>query len=177
MTQTVRVEGLAELRDALNNQLVPRLRKVALQTALTKGAAVIVRQAKTLVPVKSGTLRRAIAQMKSRASTDVRPSRIIRVRQGKKQQAKNRDGFYWRFIEFGRAEVRADKVLGTPKKGFFGKTVKAVPAHPFLRPAFESKKMEALNAIVQSLGPEIQKTAERAAARSRSRLRRGVLGL
>lgn len=189
MSQIIRVEGLAELRETLTSTLPKRLQGQAMQAALAKGAALIVRQAKVLAPRKSGVLRRAIYQARSRASTRDRPSRIIRVRQGRKQQEKNRDAYYWRWVEFGRGQVTAgqrtgrivtgkkiyktcSKVLGTPATGFFGKSVRAAPARPFMRPAFEAQKYAALEAIRAAIGEEIKDVAARAAARAASRAKK-----
>lgn len=158
MNGDIKIEGLDEIKTRMR-LLTPRLQGNALQSALTKGARIIVNQARAMAPRDKGVLRRAIYQAKSKFSTLIRPSRIIAVRQGKKQQTKNRDAFYWRFIEFGHGVIRAKyaKVLGTPAKGFFGKEVAAQPARPFMRPAFDSKKFEALEAFRVSLKDEVEK--------------------
>jgi HK97 gp10 family phage protein len=168
----IKVHGLEELRQTLRRTLPDHLHKTAVQGALKKAADPMVKAARNLAPKKSGVLRRAIHQMRSRLSRGTYQARIIRVRHGKKQQKNNRDAFYWRFIEFGHAIIRAKEKasLGTPEKGFFGKEVQAVPARPFMRPAFESGKFGAIEIFRRSLADEIQKVAVRASRTSASRL-------
>mgnify|MGYP001231020517 CR=1 FL=1 len=194
MTQTVRVEGLAELRETLMKRLPEALQGKALQGALAQGAKPIVAAARARAPVKTGRLKKAIYSYRNRESRRTYESRLISVRQGRKFQKSGRDAFYWKWIEFGHGVItlqhrrksggnkgRLSRSLGTPAKGFFGREIKAAPARPFMRPAFESKKLAALEAIRQSLAGQIEKVATRAMARSRSRLgralRRTITGL
>lgn len=168
----IRVEGLTEIRQALLT-LPDKLQGKATQAALAKAARVIVKDAQARVPQKTGRLRRAIYSFRDKASTRAREARLITVRSGKRHQKSDRDAFYWKWVEFGHAIIRAKQgtqSLGTPKAGFFGKEVRAVPARPFLRPAFETQKMKALEIFRQSMAGEIVKVAERAARRSASRL-------
>lgn len=181
MPDQVDVSGLAELRQTLLKDLPESLQGKASQLALAKAAAPIVRQAKALAPSRKprgfvgpmldkakGNLKKAIYSYRNRASTKTYESRFIGVR-GK--------AWYWRFIEFGRGVVsRATGVLGTPVKGFFGKVVQAIPARPFLRPAFEANKLRAIEIYKQSLIPQIAKVSQRAAARSARRVRKAITG-
>ena len=168
---TAKVEGLTELRDLLQRKLPEHIQTKALQSGLTKAAQPILQEARSLAPVKTGLLRRAIYSFRSRTSTKQKAVRLISVRAGKKQG--NRDAYYWKWVEFGRGVVEAGRkrgsasrgertsVLGTPAKGWFGKTVKAAPAQPFMRPAFEAKKVEALERFKAVMVSEIGKFANR----------------
>jgi len=166
MSDDIQISGLAELRTRLTN-LPKSVQGRTLQRALAAGAEVIVTDARTRAPQgKTGRLKNEIYSTRDkRASNDVRESRIITVRSGKK--VRNRlgdlhDAYYWRWIEFGRAAVsRAKGSLGTPKAGFFGRTVKAYPAHPFLRPAFEIQKLNALEKIRLRLARVIASQSKR----------------
>jgi HK97 gp10 family phage protein len=168
----VKVEGLAELTEVLKRKLPDHIQTKALHPALTKAAQPIVRQARQNAPVKTGRLRKAIYSFRDRASTKVKAIRLISVRSGRKHGDK--DAYYWKWLEFGRAEVTSKRNMGTPEKGFFGKKVKALPAQPFLRPAFEAKKFEALNRFKESMGPEIDKAAERYRRSIVNRIKRKV---
>jgi HK97 gp10 family phage protein len=161
MVESVKVEGLRELREALVRKIPAEMQGKVLQSALTAGARPIVNEAKTRVPRRTGRLAKAIYSRRNReGSNGVREERVITVRQGGRR---DRDGYYWRWIEFGRGVVQiARGVLGTPGKGFFGREVKAVPARPFLRPAFENRKTDALEAIRVRLAKGIAKAAEKA---------------
>jgi HK97 gp10 family phage protein len=141
--ETVEVKGLRELREALVKKIPAEMQGKVLQSALAAGARPIVADAKARAPKKTGTLRRSLFSFRVKsASTGTREERAIRPRQGKKFQKAGRDAFYWRFVEFGTAKM---------------------PAQPFLRPAFESKKQDALAAIVKQLGVAIEKAARKAA--------------
>lgn len=166
MTGTVEVHGLRELREALTRKIPAEMQGKVLQQALAAGARPIVAEARRRAPKREGILRRALTSFRMpEGSNGVREERGIRPRQGKRFQKSRRDAFYWRFIEFGRAAVESTsgKSLGTPKKGFFGKRVKAVPAKPFLRPAFMARRYAALEAIRKGLAKSIEKAAKKAA--------------
>lgn len=174
----VNVVGLQELRETLLKTLPENLQGRALQGALTIAARPIITAAKRLAPKDTGRLQRAIYAFRDRASTKFREGRLISVRSGKKFKSSDRDAFYWKWVEFGRAIVNASpgkKTLGTPKTGFFGKQVSAVPARPFMRPAFESQKFIALEKFRETLADQIKKVADRAYKRSVARLRAKLL--
>jgi len=161
MSEEVKIDGLQELRAALL-RLPDQLQTNVLQKALTGAANVIVADARIKAPKDTGTLQRAIFQGKSRKSTRTLAVRQIGVRSGKRERKRGRDAFYWRFIEFGHGEIKLKKdkgSLGRPGIGFFGKIVRAQPARPFLRPAFESKKLQALNVFRLNVMAELAKIA------------------
>lgn len=180
----VKISGLTELRQTLVRELPEEIRTKALQATLAKAAQPIVSEARARVAVRKGVVRRGIYSFKHRSSTLVKAVRLIAVRSGRRFGAK--DAFYWRWIEFGRGVVRVGKKrgerrggaraasLGNPQVGWFGKEVKAVPARPFLRPAFESRKFEALEVFRRSMAGEISKIATKLHARNLSRLRRSA---
>lgn len=172
MTDQVEVKGLKELRYALA-QLPQAVQGKALQSALAAGARPIEDSAIARAPRgKTGRLARAIYSTRDKlASNLVRESRIITVRSGKRVHSVKggglfsslRDAFYWKFIEFGRGTVtkKGKGSLGTPQSGFFGKRVQAYPAHPFMRPAFQSEKFVALELIRQKLARNILAAGKR----------------
>jgi HK97 gp10 family phage protein len=179
MSQQIRVEGLDELRHTLQRELPDALQGKAMQGALAQAARPIVASARSLAPNLTGRLRRAIYSFRSRASTRFRESRLITVRSGKRHG--ERDAFYWRWLEFGRGVIKASRSLGNTTDGFFGRDIKAVPAKPFLRPAFEANKVRAVQIFASAVKPMIEKVAARARARTERRLsralRRNTLGL
>lgn len=178
----VKVEGLAELVELMQKKLPEFIQTKALHPALTKAAKPIIDEARALVPVKTGKVRRSIYSYRDRDSTKQKAVRSIGVRSGKRHGDK--DAFYWKFVEFGRGESVVGKKrgaarggerarsLGTPERGFFGKVVKAVPARPFMRPAFEAKKLAAIEEFKKYMGPEIQRAADRYSKQLNSRLLR-----
>lgn len=183
MADQIEVSGLAELRETLLKSLPEAMQGKASQAALAKAARPIVDAAKQKAPTRKprgfvgpmssgggapGRLRASIYSYRNRESKKTYESRFIGVK-GK--------AWYWRFIEFGRATIeRAKGSLGTPVKGFFGKKVRAVPAKPFMRPAFEENANRAIQIYQQALIPSIEKVARQAYARSQRRLRKYITG-
>lgn len=163
--ETVQVLGLKELNNALQ-QLSQHFQTTVLQHTLLIGAKFIVADAISRVPKRTGTLAKAIFSYKDkRGSTTTFESRFIGVRTGARTKKGRDDAYYWKWIEFGHGEITikaGEKSLGVPGTGFFGKTVKAYPAHPFLRPAFEAQKYVAQRAIVAQLAEELEAAARAA---------------
>jgi HK97 gp10 family phage protein len=166
MTAEVEVYGLRELREALMHKIPQHMQGKVLQKALAGGGKVVVNAAKSLVPVKTGRLRRAIYQVRDkRNSNGIYEQRVVTVRRGKKFQKSNRDAYYWRFVEFGRKAFSVGnrrQVLGNDEKGYFGSKVKAETAKPFLRPGFDNTKSQQVEAIKASLAREIPIVARKA---------------
>lgn len=152
MAEMVNVEGLAELRAALR-ELPQRIARNALRGAVSAGAAVIRKEAKARAPLYTGkvadghpppgTLKRAVYQKQiNELSSLTNQVFFVGVRHGKKYQKqgkkgdKSQDAYYWRFVEFGTSNMAA---------------------RPFMRPAFEAKKNEAVAAIKTYLTDRIAK--------------------
>jgi len=165
---SVKIHGAREISAAMR-ALPPRIERRLLNRSLLAGAKPIVQDARRRAPVlaepdprrRAGTVRRAI-----RAGA-VRPQGVtatvyVRVRgltqsqirrykqraaQGKVNASNNpNDPFYWRFIEFGTSTQ---------------------PARPFLRPAFESRKGEFVQAMINDLRPRMQAEIARLGAANR----------
>ena len=154
---TVKIEGLKELQEALR-QLPLEIQKRPLRSAVSAGAKVIMDEAIRRAPQgETGNLRKAMYRYRSRSrSTTGQETFLVGVRKGKKEyvdSAKNRrlnrvgkkyttqgKAYYWRFVEFGARKMAA---------------------RPFLRPAFESKKMEAVETIKNRLAVAIENTAKK----------------
>lgn len=144
------VKGLRELNEALK-ELPDRVAKNVLRGATAAGAAVIRKETKAKAPVyhgdvakghpPPGTLKRAVYQKQiSERSTLVQQVFYVGVRTGRSAMKKGLDAFYWFFVELGTARMAA---------------------RPFLRPAFEAKKQEAVEAIKAYLAKRIPEEAEK----------------
>ena len=134
---TLKVEGLAELERKMR-AIGPKLARTALRSSLNTGTQIIKKDAQARAPVKTGLLAsRAIyvkrTKEKGSATKEVY---IVGVRQGHKEQKRDRDAYYWKFIEFG---------------------TKFIPAVKFLQSAFESKKYQAFGRIKQKLKDNLDK--------------------
>jgi HK97 gp10 family phage protein len=161
---TVHVSGLEGIRQALNSVIPAHFQGAALQKALAAAAKPIIADAKARAPVLTGTLRGDIYSFKDLTSSPTHEIRGISVRTGKRATKKQGDAFYWVWIEYGHGEITTTtfKSLGTPAKGFFGTTVKAYPAHPFMRPAYEAQKQAALQVFEDAMRKQITAAADKA---------------
>ena len=116
-------------------ELPNNIQKNIMVGATRAGAKVVSDEAKTLVPVKYGRLKKSIGIIKRRSKNRNIISFSVSPRKGGKN-----DGFYGRFIE-----------LGTSK----------MSAKPFLRPALEKSVEETLKAskdyIAKRLPEEVAK--------------------
>ena len=127
------------IEEALN-QLPRKLKNKVLRKALRQGGNILLRKARAYAPVKTGALRRGI---KLRIDLRGTPSAIINVRipSRYRNKAKGAKGgpYYSTFIE-----------LGTRK----------MAARPFLRPAFDASKEQALAKFLEVLNDGIEEQAK-----------------
>lgn len=142
---SVQLSGFKELAAALR-EMGPKVARNGLRSAVAAGAAVVRNEARNLAPVRTGEMKKDIQQKRERDTKGEFAAKYsVFVRSGKKSRLSgkkrniDKDSFYWRFLE-----------LGTSK----------MPAQPFMRPAFESKKEEALAVIGEKLDERIQKAAQ-----------------
>ena len=164
-SMTVKMEGLNELRMAL--QRLPReIQAKVLPRAVSKGAQVIAKDAKARAPelsapdprrtpgllkrmiratsgVRRGTEATAFVSVRRLSKAAIsRFKKSLRAAGARVKGANNpNDPFYWRFLEFGTSKMAA---------------------RPFLRPAFDSKKREAADRIIDVLREGIEAEAPKA---------------
>ena len=153
--ESVQVQGLDQLAKALR-ELPQRVARNGLRAAVYAGAKVIRDEAKLHAPVATGNLganqpppgtlkRSVIMKQIPELSGAQKQTFFVTVRHGKKYRKQGKkgnlsqDAWYWRFVEFG--------------------TVK-MSARPFLRPAFDMKKHEAVTAIKTRLAQRIEQAAQ-----------------
>lgn len=166
---TMKINGGKELHDLLQKLPVEIETKI-MRNAMAKGAKVIQAEAKALVPVKTGLLRKAI-----KTTRDTKRGQVIA-----KVKIKGKHSYLARFIEYGvaphliaatgkgegRVAVRkADEGRGTITNGVmkigddFVSGIIQHPGHaakPFLRPALDTKAAEAINVIGQYIAQYVK---------------------
>lgn len=154
--ETVKVEGLAELGKALRD-LPDRVARNGLRASVYAGAKVVRDEARARAPKADqplgpnqpppGTLRRSVIMKHIRElSSLTRQTFFVTVRHGKKYRKQGKkgnlsqDAWYWRFVEFGTRKM---------------------PARPFLRPALQAKRREAVQAMKDRLSERIELEAKK----------------
>lgn len=169
----IKVTGLQELNRNLA-RLAADVQRKYLRGAVAAGARIIRDAAMRNVPVRSGTLRRALySKWIQEASGNNRQTFLVSVRRGKNFQAKTRtskrgrvtktknaDAYYWTWIEFGHIAAGPKRIAGgASRRESARQKLKAagrfVPPRPFLRPAFESNKLAAIEAVRVELAKRI----------------------
>lgn len=145
MADIKNLSGLKELAAALR-ELGPRVARNTLRRAVSSGARLIRDEARIKAPVDTGEMRKDIMIKRERAAKDVMSARYsVFVLSGKKSRLAgkrrnvDKDSFYWKFVE-----------LGTSK----------MSARPFLRPAYEVKKEDAVKTIGDVIDAGIKKAAQ-----------------
>lgn len=166
MSMTVKVSGLAELDRALGELPKATARNV-LKRTLEKAAAPIVEEAKTLAPVKTGALRDSIttstrvknkvgnaeyaSAMRAGLGKDAARAALLSARRANKGQGS--------FAELYVGPRRGKGVIRYAHIVEFGSN--DTPPQPYMRPAWDGRKMQALDIIKGDLGNEIIKAARR----------------
>ncbi len=155
MAEYMELTGFKELAEALR-ELPQRVARNGLRAAVNAGASVIKKQAIDNAPEDTGALKANMYQkqipeksgpMVQTVYVGVRrgvakyANTAANRRAGKAGKVYKNDGttYYWRFLEFGTSKMT--------KK-------------PFLRPAFETQKENAVTAIGEKLDDRIQKYAK-----------------
>lgn len=158
----IKVEGLAELAKALK-ALPPEIAGKnggPLRRAIGRAAVVIRDDARRRAPVDTGNLRDNIIAVRKRKSPQGTEGYFVEVRRKRRKYANTRAN---------RRKGRVGKTYENLGEAYYGMFVELgtakMPAQPFLRPAFESKKTEA----VETFRVELAKGIEQAARKVRGR--------
>lgn len=189
MVETVKIRGMQELYRALSTTIPQNMEGKVLQAALAAGTKLVYEDARVnavrggaFPKMVTGTLHGAIYHARSKFdNSPTFESRVVGVRKGKRAAKKGRDAWYARLVEYGHRKasgkggrlVRDSRAL--TEKGLAryaakrsGGRIKGtasfgdVPAHPFMRPAWDKNKERALDAILQGLDRQLKKAAQRA---------------
>lgn len=126
------VDVKIEMKDLLVklNKLPEKIKNRVVKGAVRASAKPIIKEAKKIVPVKTGNLKKSIGVTKRRDKGSV-VTYSVSPRKGGKY-----DGFYGFFLEVG---------------------TKKMSPHPFLRPAFENAGKESIKAFKEYMQKRIEK--------------------
>lgn len=154
MSGSVTLKGWDEL-DAALRKLPNKVAGKALTNAANEGGRVLRDDMRSRVPVKSGNLRRRIRVVRRQTG----------VEKGVKVSIGVKGAFAWlaNILEFGAAphtiEPTERKKALLLSVGVVVDKVEhpGIPPHPFILPAFDTKKDEALRVVRRRLAQEIDK--------------------
>jgi hypothetical protein len=163
---------MAELRQ------IPQLMQTRIMKgACATGAAVFKAQvtANAQAMAVTGTLARAVYMTRLVSECTSNSEKwFVGVRSGKKDrhsgpvsskfgptQGLNRDAFYAAWVEYGHFSRIPKSTVGANRKARHASatadgTGRMVPAHPFVRPAFDAKKVEATRAMEEYIRGNLQ---------------------
>lgn len=137
---SVKVDGLRELGERMKGLKEDVNNRIA-RAATAAGAVVIRNAAQQKVPVDTGNLKKnIIVKRLPKGESSLTSEHIVTVRQGKltkKQKDKGlQDAYYGKFVEYGTAKM---------------------PARPYMRPAFDQNKENAVQAIKDRIEKRLNK--------------------
>jgi HK97 gp10 family phage protein len=163
MSRDVSIAGGKQLQEFLK-ALPAKVEKNIMRAALRAGARVIANEAKTLVPVGSGKLKKSL-----RTGSDATKGKVTAyVRAGGRRSGatKDKDAFYAQFIEYGTA-AHAIKPKNKKRLKFTAadgtvvitRLVRHTGAKPkpFMRPAFDAKGDAAVRAVSAKIRERLTK--------------------
>jgi HK97 gp10 family phage protein len=170
-----RLEGVEKALKALGD-VSRTVRNKVLRKAVNASSRVVLAAAKSLVPRGTGMLRRSLAVRVQTYRASGKVVGIIGPRTGtsgsgakrkqtsfgaKMAQTGQNPAKYAHLVEFGRATVSVSKAkVLSDGSTIFGRSVKAVPPRPFLRPAFESNKSAVVAQMGEIIAAEIERLAK-----------------
>ncbi len=163
-----------------------KVARKALRAGISAATKVVMWDAKALVPVRSGQLRKSIGRKIWTKKGGAVIAGIVGPRRGFRvvYLGKYIDPVkYAHLVEFGRREVVAGKAKGkaTGKKVLssgrppmlgaqvYGVRVKSVPPHPFMRPAWERNKTRVVWLIIRELVKGVKVYYARAGSKGKSK--------
>lgn len=150
----VEIKGAAELQRLLG-ELPANIEKNISRGALRAGAVVLQEEAMARAPVEDGRLRESI-----RVAAGAKRNGVVyaQVRAGGRKKG---DAFYAHMVEYGTKphEIKPRKFKSLFIAGVFRKIVQhpGAKARPFLRPAFDAKAGEAVDAIAAYIRARLAK--------------------
>lgn len=156
MDLNYKIEGGKELEARLKD-LGSKMATSISNKALRKGANVIRDEMRSLVPIRSGRLKKSIKVKKDRFNRSNKTQTYTIGPSGA-------GAYIARFIEYGTSghvvKIKSKKVLAISKTGeVFGREIKhpGVQAKPFIRPAYDTKKEAAVDTVANVIREEVRK--------------------
>ena len=169
----IRIEGLdlAEVVESTVQQIRDSVDESTLRKVGFAGAEIFKAEARqnAAAHIQTGTIYRNIIvkRLERESDGDNKQVYLVTVRKG---QYGGGDAFYWRFVEEGHKFVPRNKKVSarTGRKMGWAAHRRAAeleygtasaPAYPFMRPAYESKKATATDAMTKTLSEQLARNA------------------
>ncbi len=174
MRVTVRVDGLKEL-DAALGELSKATARNVLKRVLKRAGQPIADAAKSYAPKDTNELAESIVvspKIKNTVGNDefakamkagLGKDAAVSALRGARRAAKGEGSFAIVYVGPTQAKTKRNAIKRIVQE--FGS--RKMPAHPFMRPAWDSQKERALDIIKSDLGAEILKTAARVAKKAK----------
>ena len=171
---TFRLEGLEEL-DAALDALGEELKSEVLTDALRRAAQPLLDRAKQLAPRSDDPLqKRHLADSIKTSRRGGKRARLLLSVSGAASILAGPSAPHGHLVEFGHAIVVGGKAsarltrrdLRAGKKA--GTTIGHVPAHPFMRPAWDSTREEVVNSIKRQIGEALERRIKSLARKART---------
>lgn len=121
-------KSLARFQHKLEKDF-PRVAKKEGLELVKKAATELRNDVKAAAPMRTGDLKRSVYVKLLRDKFGEPHAADVRIRTGKKEQAKNRDGFYWRFLEHGTVNMDAQPFVHPTIERFRPKMKKYTDAY------------------------------------------------
>lgn len=158
--EETRIEGLDELYRTLQD-LPVKIERNVVRGALRAGAVEIRDTARSRAPVLTGALRDSI-----RVSMRVVGGKVVaNITAGGKPNKKGRDAYYAHMVEFGTKphDIKPKNRKSLFVAGLFKEIVhhQGAKARPFLRPAFDGKWRDAVEAAADYMRARIPRELEK----------------
>ncbi len=129
-----KITGLESLIKKLND-LPDKLEKKVIRSAVRKGAIIVRDKARGYAPKKTGTLKKSIKIRNNKSARGITSFKIGPTNDKKK----GTDVFYGRFQEFGTSKM---------------------PAHPFMRPAYDESEKEVLDKVIDEIRSKVEESTK-----------------
>jgi HK97 gp10 family phage protein len=158
MTRPVRIAGARELNAALRDLAGPAQRRV-IQATMQAAARLVQRNVRRAAPRGKGDPHPKYGRLRD----NIRVTRLPGPQRFRVVVHTGR-AFWATWVEYGRGAlaVKRKKVLSDGKT-IFGREVRAMPARPFFRPAWDTTAPRLLPEIARRIGAGLEREAARLA--------------
>lgn len=130
-------------------QMPRKVQKKIVRGMIRRASKPIIKEAKSRVHSVSGNLKRSIGYVEQKPKNGVYQGKVLpRVGEINGRLYK---GYHAHLVEYGHSVVVGGK------KGKGGKVIGFVPPKPFLRPAFDNKKEEAIKVAIEYMKERLLK--------------------